>query len=341
MLAVALPVLLTTAIVSAATGTLGPSITGVGTAFGGAFEAVAGTAPSSSPPIRPALRAPRLVAPRISISKRETWDVRGQLPDGVAGKRRYRLRIYVNGDLAREVPMPRRKAFFVKGVPIRRGSNAISASVFGPEGEGPTSPPIHIAFDDLPPRLTINGLRNGDVVNADEVVVRGVTQAGSAITIRNARTGASAEGRAKKGRFAVRIHLGDGRNRLTVIAIDPSGNRREAVLQVTKGTGELRADLSLSRIIIDHASLPEPITMHVQVRDADGRPVKRARVTFSISPPGLPTQTRETPAKDGEARWSDVVIPREGATTGGGFVTVRVVLEDGDTVQDTQVFSIR
>ena len=73
--------------------------------------------------------------------------------------------------------------------------------------------------------------------------------------------------------------------------------------------------------------------MSVRVTDRAGRPVRGAAVTFSLSPPGLPTSTFETATANGYAQWPGVTIPREGALTGRGLVTVRVVLPDGQTVQ--------
>ena len=83
------------------------------------------------------------------------------------------------------------------------------------------------------------------------------------------------------------------------------------------------------------------VNLEVTVLDEDRRPIPGARVTFTLSPPGLPTSTyhAETDAF-GVARWSQIGLPREGAIAGKGFATVFANLPGRpEKLQDTAPFT--
>jgi hypothetical protein len=137
------------------------------------------------------------------------------------------------------------------------------------------------------------------------------------------------------------VPVDKGPNALTVTATDPAGNTTSSVLSVVRGDGEVTAELKLSPARLALSSLPQAMTVTLTLLDPDGQPIDNAAVAFTLSPPGLPTETFDAVTTNGEAVWPDVSIPRDGATEGGGFVTVSVELpEDGKVIETTEPFSI-
>jgi hypothetical protein len=181
-------------------------------------------------------------------------------------------------------------------------------------------------------------------VNASAVTVRGSTEPSSSVTITNRSTGkavtarSAAEGSATPGRFGVRVAIAGGANSLTIVVVDVAGNRSERELRVVKGDGTLDVRFGLSRTLIYRSRLPGTLGVSVKLVDRDGRPIDGAHVTFSVSPPGLPTSTFEATTTDGTASWS-VSLPKEGAIAGRGFATAMIVLPDGRTIRRTQPFT--
>jgi glucodextranase-like protein len=282
--------------------------------------------------------APRLQAPDRALSRTATIAVRGTVPKAVLGQRGVRIRIYVNDRRAKDQPVGPKTAFRVRAVPLAHGENEIRASLVSPNGESGRSNIIDVLYDVVPPPVTINDPADAAVVNAPTATVRGTTEPGSTVTIRNVTTGRIATGPLTGGRFAITIWLASGNNALRVVAVDRGGNRVERPLTLVRGNGIVKVSLSLSRTLIYRARLPGSLSAAVTVLDPDARPIEGAAVTFSISPPGLPTSTYETTTKDGSASWT-MTVPRDGAMPGRGFATVQVVLADGRVFRDTMPFN--
>jgi hypothetical protein len=293
--------------------------------------------PEASTPAPPS--PPRLIAPARAATGEPHWDLNVALPPEVVGRKGYRIRVYVDGQLARQARVPRDTGTFVVAeVPLERGWNRLTASFLGPLGEGPRSSTVRILYDAAPAPLTIEEPRNGQVINAEEVIVRGTTQPDSTVTVRNARTGKLAIDTAEEGRFEVKVEMGPRVNRLTVEVIDPGGHKTTQRLRVKQGDGKLSARLTISAAVMSADALPRSVTLRVAVRDPDGRRVNDAKVVFSISPPGLPTSTYEAVTKKGDAVWPVVITDQ--ATVGDGLATVHVELVSGETLRDTVRFRL-
>jgi hypothetical protein len=316
----------------------------VGAAFGGLVSGVMGAGSSPTPAPTPiALAPPTLERPPNRYTNEPSLDLTGHLPSGMAGTADATIRVYVAGELVEQVPVPRTTDFVVSDVPLPSGWSEVTASIVGPDGvEGPVSEAVHVSFDDLVPPLEIASPASGATMNGETVTVSGTTQGGSHITIRNATTGGQAQGDAStEGVFEVKVPVEKGANALTVSTTDPAGNTTSAVLSVVRGDGEVTAELKVSPARLSLDSLPQAMTVTLTLLDPDGKPIDDAAVTFTISPPGLPTETFAAVTTNGEAVWPDVTIPRDGATEGGGFVTVSVELpEDGKVIETTEPFSI-
>jgi hypothetical protein len=74
----------------------------------------------------------------------------------------------------------------------------------------------------------------------------------------------------------------------------------------------------------------------------DGKPADGVNLTFSISPPGQTTVTRQTKtADDGSASWNEFPLTVPGAQAGRGLVTALATLDDGETVAGSATFLFR
>jgi hypothetical protein len=143
------------------------------------------------------------------------------------------------------------------------------------------------------------------------------------------------------GRFDARIGLKRGRNTIKVVVSDAAGNENPQQVVVVRGNGKAEARLSLSRQRIRRSSLPRTLDATVTVLDAEGRPIKGARVDFAFGPPGSqPERVKEkTTGKLGVATWSGIRVT-EDATVGDGVVSVLVTLPDGKVLRDAAEFKV-
>jgi hypothetical protein len=327
---------------------LGTSVVLAGRALEGpAPGSPAGTPATGSgpPPVVnpiPIPPAPVLAAPTEVLVTTDAVEVSGTLPANLPRDGTYRLRIYVNDELARERRLPRRNSFSVRAVPLQQGENEIRAAIAGSGGESLHSAPISITRDDIAPIIRIGAPRAGDTVHDEEAVLRGRTEAGATLLIRNRTTGQELElVGAEDGRFEASIPLVMGSNEIALQARDAAGNRSQATVNIVREEGAAAVELILSRDSLAISTLPTSITLTARITDEAGAPADDADVTFSFSPPGQPTTTFRARSSDGVATWRRVRIPREAAVTGQGFATVLVTLPSGRTLQESARFSIR
>jgi hypothetical protein len=330
---------LSAGVVLAGSGAFQGGAAALGQAFGRLVGGVLGVGPASTPST--ALQPPRLFAPSSTWTSQGHWDLRGRLPSGVAGRAGLTIRVFVNGQPMKSVPVPTTADFLVEHVAIPRGTSQLYATIRGPVSESEPSLAIEVTFDDVPPDLRVTSPKDAAKVNGTSVVVKGATQPGSSVSVRNERTGTTGHGGAswESGWFEVSVSIGKGTNGLTVTSVDPAGNATSTVVSILKGDGKLTASLSLSAVRIRRDQLPTDLEMTVRVLDPDGRPVEGARAIFTLAPPGQPTETFETETVAGTAS-RRVSIPREGTLKSSGLVTVQVILDDGRTVSDHQAFTI-
>lgn len=174
--------------------------------------------------------------------------------------------------------------------------------------------------------------------------MRGITDAGLVVTVRNPAVGAVTKALAdERGVFITEIRLDKEENRIEVTTEDAAGNKATRILNVVRGDFVPEAKLTISKQKLKMGDLPASLSVRLELNDPDGRPVADGvLVVFSISPPGfLSTETYETHTVDGVARWDDVVIAREGAMKGNGFITARAELGAGIAAANaTKPFSI-
>ncbi|HSH21703.1 MAG TPA: hypothetical protein VK992_03685 [Candidatus Caenarcaniphilales bacterium] len=314
-----------------ATGTGPPRSAGAGT---GAPTSSGALAPAVPPP-------PTLVAPTAQLVTADVADIGGTLPAGIPRNAAYRLRIYVNDELARERPIPPRAAFNVRAIPLEQGENSIRASLVGPDGEGPHSEPVFITLDDTAPAIEVLEPDPGATVHSEDVMIVGRSETGANVTVTNQTTGRQIVSTARDGSFEAVFTLDLGLNDFSLEALDAAGNRSETRLRIIREETSAGVNLTLSHDQLAMEALPETITLTAYVSDDSGAPVDGADVTFSLSPPGQPTSTYRATTNAGVATWRAARVPREGAVTGRGFATVMVVLPAGRALQGSATFTIR
>ncbi|HVM31487.1 MAG TPA: Ig-like domain-containing protein [Candidatus Limnocylindrales bacterium] len=313
-------------------------------------DGVPGTAASSRPstvtaghsPVGGSLpAAPRLDEPPVGLVTVDNLEVSGRLVEDLPRDAGYRLRLYVNGELVRDRRLPRRRAFTFPEVPLREGPNAITAAIAGPAGESLHSPAIEVELDTQPPALQLAEPAPG-VVYAEDVIVRGTSEAGATVSASNrANRAAATLAIEDDGQFEARLPLVIGSNDIVVEARDRAGNAQRATVTVERMDGRAGVSLSLTRRSIALTALPATMTIRARVLDPTGQPVDDAEVTLTISPPGLPTQTHVEISREGNVTWAGVRIARDGAQRGQGLVTVLVVMPDGTTLQGSEFFTIQ
>ncbi len=307
-------------------------------------SALVATSPSATTTALPSspLPAPSLAGAATAVTREGQWQVTALIPGGVPDRRRSRLLVYRGDEVVLEARLGRGEEQVIGNIPLRRGENRLSVSIRGPAGEGPASPQLVVTRDDVAPEISIVDPAAGAEVNAERITVSGDTEGGSQLTLSNVTTDRSTPAAVDgDGSFRGEIGLGPGTNELTLRATDAAGNEATAQLTVIRGEGVAEARLTLSQTDFAVRRLPDSISLRVLVMDAQGATVDGAEVVFSLSPPGLPTNTYRTVTTRGQASWLDVSMPRDGATPGNGFATARVTLADGSAVDVVAPFTFR
>ena len=178
-------------------------------------EPTQSAAPSDAVPSAAAGR-PLIVAPDPATVASSTITIRGSLPDDLLGISNALLRISVVGTdgaqrIGAEIELPRTPGFELSGVPLTEGENEITAVVVVDGVARTPSDPISVTRDNTAPVVEITSPTPGQLVSGAEVTVRGTSEAGVEILLRNDTSGLTASGKANgDGKYAVNISLRDG-----------------------------------------------------------------------------------------------------------------------------------
>jgi len=281
----------------------------------------AGPAPSVAPSIVP-LDVPLLTQRKVALTV--------TIPDPGEPLKNLVLRVYRDGDLAMDPVRVKALSMTVRNIPLKRGENSLTVALVNANGEGPRSEPFVVTVDDRAPKIDIKEPDDGSVVNGTIATVRGITEPGLYVTVRNLTSGAVEEIQAdERGVFITEIGLGKADNILEIATMDAAGNRTTKPINVVRGDTAPQAKLFITPPSLKLTALPTSVNIRLELDDPDGKPVDGATVVFSISPPGLPTDTYTTTTVDGIARWDGYVIAHDGAARGNGFVTARADLPAG------------
>jgi hypothetical protein len=319
-----------------ANGGVGRAAAFLGSSLAGFVDNLAATpAPSAAPVV--VASAPVLTSPEEPYTNQPTVDLAGRVPENLVGRQGYVIRIYVAiGDQApgevAELPLGDQVTFVVAGVGLSEGTNTFTATISGPAGESAASPGVAYVLDTASPTIKISSPKDGGIVNAKSVEVKGKTQARSSLELTNATTGASVIGAADvSGAFSLIIPISAGVNQLSLTSTDPAGNAKTSTLSVRKGSGALTARLTASVTSIKASRLPETVQVFLALTDPDGQPVAGAQATFSLAAPNVPIISK-TIQTDGSGRAVFTTTIPKGAARGQCKVTVIVHTADfGDT----------
>lgn len=320
-------------------------VTGIGSAFTGFVDTVTAT-PSPSPSPQIALTVPSLVAPEEPYTNQPTVDITGSVPLQFLGQDGLLVRLYVTPKDGQpsyvvEQSVVDRASFVFAGIELVEGPQEFTATLAtSDENESDPSAPISFILDQAKPKITISSPKDNAIVNGKTATLKGKTQGRSTLLAHNTRNGATASSTAAAdGTFEFPIALGAGSNPITIAATDPAGNEGAATLTIRKGSGKLAAALKASRYQFSRKSLPDPITLTLTVTDPDGRPVKGADVTFTLSVPGLETIVSDG-TTDGNGRATLKTTIPKGAATGTGPITALVDAGDLGTVTARHAITI-
>jgi hypothetical protein len=318
---------------------------GITSAFSGFVEKVTAT-PSPSPSPVLALTVPTLDVPEEPYTNAATVDITGSVPLQFLGQEGLTVRLYVtpkDGEpsFVADQPITDRASFVFAGIELAEGSQAFTATLATSDtNESDPSAAATFILDQAKPKITISSPKNNAIVNGRTATIKGKTQGRSTIIARNARNAATANTvAAAEGTFEFPIAIGAGTNAITITVTDPAGNDNEATLAIRKGSGKLSASLRANRYQFSRKDLPDPITLSVTVTNPDGRAVKDAKVTFTLSIPGLETIVSDgTTDADGRASFKST-IPK-GAAVGGGTIAALVDAGDLGTTTDRTAITI-
>ena len=154
---------------------------------------------------------------------------------------------------------------------------------------------------------------------------------------KNLANNASVTGKAgDDGSFKLVLAIASGPNAIRITATDPAQNQAAVLINVNRGAGKLRAEITASRYQFVRKRLPDDVTLSVVVTDPDGHPVDGATVTFTLTPPGVApiTRTRQPTAR---ARHAGGPRSPRAPPLGRGVAAALVHTKDyGDT--STQTF---
>lgn len=296
--------------------------------------------PVTTPPTVP--EAPTIESPAEPYTNQDQVDLAVTVPSRLAGNPDYTVRIYLALKDQSPAPIDEKPLAstprMIIPVSLTAGINDFSITLVGPAGESESSPLVRWVLDTVPPTIRVISPKDDAMINRSAVTLEGRTQGRSTLNARNTKTGESIGGTAAAdGTFSLSVPLTSGSNPIRISATDPAGNAQTLDLTVRRGSGKLRASLSASAYSISQKNLPAEIRLVVLVDDPDGVPLAGAKVTFTLSIPGIKTVTGDAVTDaDGQASFS-TRIPK-GASRGGGTAGVLVrTTEFGRTTDETVI----
>jgi len=329
-------------------GSVGPFVSSAVKGFGGFVANVGAAVSSTAPTAGPAVAdAPTIVSPDQPYTNDDTVDISIDVPSAVTGSTQYTVRLYVavkdqEPQVVAEQPVGPTSLLVLPDITLQAGRNDFQATIVGPGGESTKSPVATWVLDNSKPKLTIISPADGSSVKGVNVTVKGKTQAGSSVRLRNDLNGATTSVSAdKNGLFSGRIAVAAGLNAISVTSTDPAGNPNEASITVRKGSGKLTAVLTASAYRFRAKGLPKSVSFTVDVTGPDGRPVKNATALFTVSVPGLEAIVSGEIATGGNGEATFTTTIPKGAMAGAGLATVLVTTGSYGEITDRQVLTVR
>jgi hypothetical protein len=288
---------------------------------------------------------PKIESPTEPYTNQSQVDLSVTIPSNLAGNPDYSVKVYLSLKDQAPAPVDQKPLSptprMIIPVTLTDGVNDFSVTLVGPAGESEQSPLVRWILDRKPPAIRLTSPKDGALINRKAVTLEGRTQGRSTINARNVQTGDAVGGTAgADGTFSVSLPLANGTNQLHLTVTDPAGNAKTLDLSVRRGSGALRASIASSIYSVSQKDLPYDIQLTVLVDDPDGRPLAGARVTFTLSIPGIPT-VRGDATTDAEGRGVFTTRIPKGASRGGGSAAVLVRTDQFGKTSDETVITIR
>ena len=292
--------------------------------------------------------APLIVLPDPSVVAASTITIRGSLPDDLLGLHDALLRINVqteDGSLltGAEIELPKTPSFEIPGIPLASGDNIISAVVVVGGVEKTPSNSVTVTSDTTAPDVKIDSPGPGQLINGADVTVRGTTERGADILVRNETSGLTASGRANSGgSYSINISLRDGINLLSVVATDSVGNSSRTSVEITTNAavGRVIVVANPGTIVVGKALSSFRIT--ATATNSSGAPVSDAKVCIMITAPGLAPISLPCTVSDSNGRaFGEYTFPNNYSTEGRGLILVTYTLTQGDPLEATTGFTVK
>ena len=333
------------AVLFSATGGLARIAGAFGSAFGGMVGGLTATpVPSPTPIVAP--DPPTIESPAEPYTNQPAIDLVVLVPSDAVGDKAARVRLYVSvGGKApkriAEAAIGATPRVVIPDVNLVAGGNDFSATLLTAGGESAASPIVTFVLDQTKPKVTITAPKDNATINRATATITGKTQGRSSVLAYNAASGTSATvAAAADGTFSVAVELATGTNEVQLQATDPAGNVGSAAVTIRRGTGALTVSLGASTYVFSRAKLPQPLDLTAVVTDPDGKPLPGARVTFSVTLPGVgPITSDRTTDSNGRALFR-TVVPK-GAAVGSGIASVLVKATEFGTASDRIGLTIR
>lgn len=291
---------------------------------------------------------PLIVAPDPATVAASAITIRGSLPEDLLGLSNASLRILVLGEdgaerVGAEIELPRTPGFEVNGIPLTEGDNSITAVVVVDGVEKTPSAAITVTRDNTAPTVEITSPTPGQLVSGAEVTVRGTSEAGVEIQLRNDTSGLTSSGKANSnGGYAINISLRDGVNLLTVVATDGVGNSARTSVEITTNAsvGRVIAVVNPATIFLNKS--PKAFRITATATDSTGATVSGATVCMLITAPGLAPISLPCTTSDSNGRAiGEYTFPENYNTEGRGLILVTYTLSQGDPLEATTPFTVK
>lgn len=310
-----------------ASGGITAGLTAIAGSVGNAFNRLVATPVPTSTDLPPT-NSPRISAPVQPYTNEASVDLDVSVPVAVLGDSTAKVRIYValeGLDPAPLVDVPvGTTSRMIVPVTLTEGRNDLSATLFRGEEESEHSPIVTWVLDLTPPKISISSPKDGASVNTPNATIKGSTQAGSTIIVRNPANSASITAlAARDGGFEISLPLVPGENQVQINVTDPAGNTAEKTLKLKQGSTKMHVRLTASLYTISVRRHPPSLQLTVLVTTPKGNPLAGARAFFTLQIPGLaPISNELFTGIDGRARFTTPLVGTLQKGTGNATVLV-------------------
>ena len=289
-----------------------------------------------------ALTEAPVIAGGDTVSTREkNWTARVTLVSTLVPREELTLRVLRNGTELRDVDLGKGRSMAVPDIGLKLGDNVITVAYVWNGAAGPESNTVTVTRDGSAPSVDVVSPIDGSTTSASQVTVGGRAETGSIVRVKNVTVGSAAERGDRHGRLVLGIDGAGERGQQALGHGDRHGRQRDdrdshASLGIRRRpTSRSSCRTTRSKL----ANLPVALQITATLTNGTGTSDDGASVTFSLSPPGVPTSTYQGTIQSEQATWTPQVPT--GASLGGGFATAKVTLPNGKFVTGTALFKVR